>query len=696
VRVEGALEVAFTRSPFAHARVVSLDLSRARAMRGVRAVITGADVRPARLGRRLQDWPVLAWDRVRFVGDRVAAVAADTVAQAEAAAGAIDVTYGELPAVFDPDAALAAGAPILHPDAAEYRYIRGGTRDAVPHPNVQGVVRHEHGDVDAGFRAAAGVYEHTFEVARVFPGALEPRASVVWIDGDVITIASTNKSPFSLREQMASGLQLPAEQIVIDAGYIGGDFGGKGLSIDEYALVFLARVTGRPVRTVTRYSDEMRATTARNSGRLRLRTGVDAEGRILAHEARIVLNGGAYAAGQPNVRLVPGEALATLAGYEIPAARLEATTVYTNIVPGGNARAPGQPQASFAGESHLDLIARAMRIDPIELRLRNAIKDGGTDIHGRHWDGSLVPDVLERLRRESGWGEPKTRPGHGRGVALGARQSPGGTLASSVVVSVTPSARVEVFTSISDQGGGAHTMFQRIAAAELGLPLDRVVVRRGTTADAPNEAGVGGSRVTPVVGGAVMAGARSLRERLGQLAPGLPIEKQIERAAATGDVRVEGRYEHPPGKHSTYAYAVDVDVDTETGALKVTDCLLVADIGTVINPLALRGQLVGALVQGFGQGVMEELRIEDGVVTTAQLGDYKMPTIADVPRVRVVLLTGDPGDGPFGAKSVGELANPGLAPAIANAVEDAVGVRIATLPITAEKVHAALARRRTG
>ncbi|MBI4171285.1 MAG: xanthine dehydrogenase family protein molybdopterin-binding subunit [Actinobacteria bacterium] len=691
VRVEGALQVAFLRGPLPHARITSVDPARALAMPGVRAVITGADVRPARLGRRLQDWPVLAWDRVRFVGDRVAAVAAETVAQAEAAAAAIEVGYEELPAVFDPEAALAPDAPILHADAAAYRYLKG-TREPVPHPNVQGVSRYEHGDVEAGFAAAAHVFEHAFDVARVFPGALEPRASVVWLAGDTINVVSTNKSPFALRDHMASGLDVPAERIVIDAGYIGGDFGGKGLSIDEYALTFLARITGRPVRTVTRYLDEMRATTTRNGGRIVLRTGVDASGRIVAHEGRVVLNGGAYAAGQPNVRLVPAEATMTLAGYRVPNARVEAMTVYTNVVPGGNARAPGQPQASFAGESHIDLIARALRIDPLELRLRNAIRPGDEDLRGHRWERSMMVPVIETLRREARWGTPLP-PGRGRGMAIGARQSPGGVLSSSVLVGVTPGAEVEVVTSISDQGGGAHTMLQRIVAAELAVPIDRVVVRRGTTADTPPEAGVGGSRVTPVVGGAALAGARALRDRLAAIAPGLPLLEQIERAARGGGAQVRGTHQHAPGMHSTYAYAVEVEVDRETGEVHLRDCVLVADIGTVINPLALRGQLVGGFAQGLGQALMEEMRIEDGVVTNAGLGDYKMPTIADVPSVRVVLLTDDKGDGPFGAKSVGELTNPAVAPALANAIEDAVGVRVRSLPLTAEKVRAAIVAR---
>src|SRR5690349_17142753 len=191
-RIENALQVAFVRSPFAHARIRSVDAAAAKTMPGVRAVITGADTKPARLGRTLQDWPVLAWERVRFIGDRVAAVAAETLEQAEAAVAAIDVDYEELPAVFTPDDALAAGAPVLHPDSAEYKFLRG-TRDAVPHPNVQGAVVVQHGDVAAAFKAAARVFEHEFELARIFPGSLEPRSSLAWMEGDTLNVKSTNK-----------------------------------------------------------------------------------------------------------------------------------------------------------------------------------------------------------------------------------------------------------------------------------------------------------------------------------------------------------------------------------------------------------------------------------------------------------------------------------------------------------------------
>jgi CO/xanthine dehydrogenase Mo-binding subunit len=682
LRRDDMLHAAILRSPFAHARIASIDLSAARALPGVRAAIAGADVRPARIGRRVQDWPVLAWDRVRFVGDRVAAVAADTREIADEALARIAVEYEELPTVFDPDAALAADAPLLHPDAAEEPVI-GGARPAVPHPNAQGYALHEHGDVAAAFASAARVFEHVFDVPRVFQAFLEPRAALVWLEGETVRVITTNKAPFGLRDQMALTLGVPKERIVLETHSIGGDFGGKGLSPDEHVLYFLARASGRPVKIVSRYADEMRATNTRHAARIRLRTGVDAEGRIVAHDARVVFDGGAYAAGKPVATLLPGEALATLGGYRVPAARVEAISVYTNTVPAGHMRAPGQPQNTFAAESHVDLIAREMGIDPLEMRMRNAIHAGDVDIHGHEWHASAIPEVLETLRREMG---PRTE-GTGRGFALGARGTGRGK--ASVRLTVTPDAHVEIFTGVSDQGGGAHTMMQRVVAAELGIPAERVRLRRGPTDQTPFDPGVGGSRVTPVVGGATLIAARALGERLERIDPAGSALGRLERAA-TENMSVTGEIDLASSGHSSYAYAVDVRVDRETGVIRIADALLVADVGTVINPVALHGQLVGAYAYGLGQALFEEMRLEDGVVVNPNLSDYKLPTIADVPPVRVILVTDDKGPGPFGAKSVGELANPGIAPAIANAIDDAVGARVTSLPLAAEKILAAL------
>ena len=471
----GALQSAFVRSPYPHARIRAVDTTRARALPGVRAVLTGADVVGARLGRRLQDWPVLCWDRVLFVGDRVAAVAADTRAIAEEAVRLIDVDYEELPAVLDMDAALRADAPVLHPEAATYRFLEGrGPRPSGPHPNHQGHVSESHGgDVDAAFASAARIFEHEFTTPRIHQAALEPHVAVVWLEADRVHVRSTNKAPFNLRDQMAAGLGLPPERIVVDNGTIGGDFGGKGLSTDEYVLYFLAKATGRPVRAVTRYADELATTNPRHASRIRLKTGVDADGRIVAHESVSLFDGGAYAAGKPTPRLMVEGGVQTLEGYRVPVSRHDASTVYTNQVPGGHMRAPGQPQNVFASESHLDLIARELGIAPLEFRRRNAARAGDPVTSGTPWHGPDLVGLLDRAASEIG-ADRKRGPGRGVGFALGVRHV--GTGSATISLRVARDGSIEATTGVGEQGGGQHTLIQRIVAATLAV--DPAIVDR--------------------------------------------------------------------------------------------------------------------------------------------------------------------------------------------------------------------------
>lgn len=684
-----ALEVAFARSPHPHARITSIDTAEAEGMPGVFAVVTGRDLRPLRLGRRLQDWPPLAWDRVRMVGERVAAVAAETRDQAVAASLAIDVRYEVFDPLLDMRKALLDDAPILHPDRAEYTYL-GGDEPARSHHNIQGQITVAHGDVDAAKAASGAAFEHTFSVPKALAGYLEPRACMAWMDQDRLHILTTNKSPFRLRDQMAVAFGIPEESIVVETGAIGGDFGGKGLSVDEYVLAHLARTTGRRFRTVTGFADDMSTTSTRHAAEIRLRSTVDTDGRFLSHEVSVLVDGGAYAAGKPNPDLTPAKIHVGLSGYRVPTARLEATTVYTNTVPGGNARSPGQPQSVFAAESHVDLIATAMNIDPLELRLRNAIEDGQTDVAGSRWATSSMTTTLEALRREME--QRPIRADHSRGIAAGARAVAAGV--GSVTMAVTTDGDVSVATGIADQGGGGPTMLRRVVADRLAVDVERVVVRLGHTGQALWDKGVGGSRVTPIVGGAALAGATAIKTRLDEIAPGRATEEQLAIAAEDGGFEVVGEFDHPAGVRSTAACCVDLAVDEETGAISVDHILVIADVGTVINPLGARGQLVGGIANGLGYALMEELVVEDGGVLTPNLSEYKIPTIKDMPDVDVVLLEDDKGPGPFGAKSAGELSNYLIAPAIANAVHRACGVRITSLPITAEKVHAALHHRR--
>ncbi len=720
----GMLWAAFRRSDAAHARIVSIDVSAAKALPGVHAVLTGADIGGVRFGRRLLDQPILATDVVRFVGERVAAVAAETREIAEEAAQLIEVEYEELPAVTSIEEALRDDAPILHPEAASYVYL-GGDRPPVPHPNVQGhrVVAHDDDQLERIFAEAPHVFEHTFRTPRQHHGYIEPHASLVWIgEDDVVHVVTTNKAPFTLRNQMSEVLGLPAARIDVDAAFIGGDFGGKGYSPDEYPCYFLARATGRPVKAVMSYVEELAAANPRHAAVVRLRTATDADGRFLAHEARTLFDGGAYAAAKPLPQLNLAGGSQTLAPYRVPAVRIEVTSVYTTMVPAGHMRAPGEVQALFAGESHVDLIARELGIDPIELRRRNLVRPGEVGATGDRPREARGPELLDAIASATSW-ERTRPPNRGRGMAIGLRHV--GTGKVNLSVRFDAGGTITVVTGLPDQGGGGHTVIQRVLAATASVSPERIRVERRSTASAPFDSGVGGSRTTHVGSQAAARAGMALRQALEEAAArtlGEGTERialvddwlvgedgrnrvSLGEAAASlvgeaGAIEVDGRFEagahghDEPGDYDYGAYAVEVEVDPETGTVTVVDAVLVADVGTVVNPVAHQGQLVGGFAFGFGGAVLEELGIdESGRVTTLNLGDYKLPTAMDVPPLRVILLPTTVGPGAFGTKMAGELSNTAVAPAIANAIHDAVGVRLFELPLTAERVRRALLAR---
>lgn len=720
-RMAGALWAAFLNSQVPHGRIRSIDASRARTLPGVRAVLTGADIEGVRFGRRLQDRPVLAWDRVLFVGDRLAAVAADTLEAAEAAVAAIEVDIEELESVFDLESATLDDAPVLHPDADGYAYL-GGTRPAVSHPNVQGRTLKQRGeaDIEAVFARAAHVFEHEFTTPRQHSGYIEPHATLVWIDdAGVVHVVTTNKTPFSLRSQMATSLGLPPAQIEIEAGAIGGDFGGKGYSIDEFACYYLAKATGRPVRAVTRYAEELSALNVRHAARLRLKTAVDADGRLLAHRADVLFDGGAYASAKPLPHLMLASGNATMSPYRIPNVRIEARTIYTNTVPAGHMRSPGEVQALFAGESHLDAIARELGVDPIEFRLRNVVRDGEVGTLGVHFREARGAEVLEGVRSAMDWERPLPT-GHGRGVAFGVRHVGGGAI--SLALRLGSDGQIEVLTGLPDQGGGQTMVIKRVLALVASIDASRISVIRRTTAGAPNDPGVGGSRVTHIASRAAEVLGYQLRdwldERLPRALPDAPAGAELRNDAivdpATGrvllgfdelasrlvptgepleltaqfDAGTHGPDE--PGDNDFAACAVEVSVDPDTGTISILDAVFVLDVGTIINPVAHAGQIDGGFAFGVGAALMEELIVEDGVMAGLSLGETRLPTIRDVPTLRQVLLPTTVGPGAFGAKMAGELSNAPVAPAIANAVADALGIRPTELPLTPERILAAI------
>jgi CO/xanthine dehydrogenase Mo-binding subunit len=721
----GTLFAGFFGSPVPRARIRSVDVSRARELPGVHAVLTGADIGLVRFGRRLLDLPVLAVDEVRFIGDRIAAVAAESREIVEEALRLIEVDLEELPAVFDTREALQPDAPILHERAAEYRYL-GGTRPPVPHPNVQGHVHVERGegDIDAIFASAPHVYEHTFRTPRQHHGFIEPHAALVWIDAaETVHIITTNKAPFSLRGQMAAALDLDPEKLDIASYYIGGDFGGKGYSTDEYGCYFLARATGRPIKAVRRYVDEITSTNTRHSSSIRLRTAVDAEGHLLAHEAEVLFDGGAYAAAKPLAHLVVNGGLAGIAPYRVPQTRIDVKTVYTNSVPAGHMRSPGEVQAIFAGESHLDMIATELGIDPLEFRLRNVVRDGDRGPIGEFFREPRAVAILEALREATRWDSDPLPPGRGWGLGLAVRHVGGGKL--SLPMRLESDGRIVVSITLPDQGNGATTVIRRVVAAVLSVDPERIVIDRGSTAGRPSDPGVGGSRVTHLGSQAASDGAHKLRERLEALAPAAlgvaegsvtlvddafrgatgvlaTFDEAAARLTAEGPIEVVGLYDasaphdaNEPADFNFVGYAIQADVDASTGQVTVVRAIMAVDVGTIFNPIAHQGQLDGGFVFGLGSAVMEELIVEGGQITTTSFADVKLETMADIPPLETVLLPTSIGPGAWGAKGIGELSNISVAPALANAIFAASGVRIRELPLTAERVFDALAERRT-
>jgi CO/xanthine dehydrogenase Mo-binding subunit len=676
VSLPGMLWGKLARSPLPHARIVRIVVDKARALPGVHAVLTAADIPPVLVGRRMHDMPLLAGDRVRFVGEPVAAVAAETPEVAEQAVSLIEVEYDELPAVFDPLEALGESAPILHADPGAY----AGAPKERPHPNVQSIQRHRDGDPERGFSQAARVFEHTFRTPRAHQGYLEPRASLVSLDGEGrVQVWTCNKTPFRLKAHLAEALQLPPERIRINPVPIGGDFGGKGFFTEVPLAYHLARTTGRPVKIVMSYTEELMAGCPRHPSVITLRTGVDPGGRILARTARAVFDGGAYAAfkPRPNVDLHGGHQAAGV--YRIPNLEVESVCVYTNNVPGGHARSPGEPQMIFAVESHTDMIAHALGINPADFRRRNLIGEGERLGTGHRVERVKAQATLAAALEAGGWKAPR-RPRTGRGLAMSQRFA--GLGDASARLRLEADGTLRLTTAIPDTGTGAHTVFRQIVAEVLRAPLERVVVTIGDTDAFESDAGVGGSRVTRVGGQAVYRAAVAMREALA--------------GGGARPLETEARFNATEAEAVTAfcAQVAEVEVDPETGQVSVLDMVTVHDAGRVINPLGHQGQIEGGLIQGLGLALMEEMRAEDGRISTLSLGDYKLPVIADAPPLTTVILEDPAGPGPFEAKAIGEMSISPVPAAIANAIFDACGVRLTELPLTAENIYFALQARR--
>ncbi len=708
----GALWGKVLHSPLPHARILNVDTSKALSLPGVKAVITATDMSPRLVGATLKDMPILARDRVRFVGEEIAAVAAVDKDVAEEVIGLIEVDYEELPTVFDPLDAIKPEAPTLHSDYASYE----GPRTKAPHlHNIQTLVRGGKGDVDQGFRESDQIFENTFRVQMVHQGYIEPYACTVEVDSEGrVAIWVCNQAFFKLRKVLAHYLGIEEKAINIYPSNMGGSFGAKDFLTHVPAAYYLSRMTGKPVKFVKSYNEELTANCPRHAAVVTLRTGVKKDGTLWAWEGKTYYNGGAYGAYKPNPEGSMSGAYMVAGSYRIPHTLMEGYCVYTNQVPGGYFRAPGEGQTLFAVESHMDMMAEALGMDPLQFRLLNALSEGDIRASGEPLRDPHALEVLRRVRQTSKWkyAPPGTRRKNGkllgRGVSLGDRHVGHGE--SSFELVLEKNGGLRLLSGVGDNGVGAYTMHRQVVSEVLHVDPDHVQIEVRDTSTAPYDQGIKGARGTHIEGQAAHLASTSLMEKLCDFAAsswdvnrdqvtwsnGFVVQKGIRKKrlglkdiakTSVEPIRGFGHFNgHKPDVYSFQSVVADVEVSEETGAVEVKRLYFVYDAGRIINPIIHQGQIEGGVVQGLGYGLTEEVLLDDGKVISGSLGDYKIFTIRDIPSLNTSLVQAKVGPGPFGAKSVAEAGVSILAPALVNAVYNATGVRIHEIPITSEKI----------
>jgi CO/xanthine dehydrogenase Mo-binding subunit len=704
VTLPGMLWGKLLRSPIPYGKIKRIDTSKATALPGVRAIVTGEDCTGLKIGRRLYDMPILADGVVRFIGEKVAAVAADDELIADEAVSLIEVEYEEIEPVLDPVEARKPGAPLIHPDVMNYKGLPKPLKEPA---NDFIYMTWGRGDIETGFRQAEIIVENTFTTPVVHHTYIEPHSCVVDTAADgSAKFWSCSKVPYGVREQVANALQIPQEKLVFNPVYIGGDFGGKGDFMDLAVVYLLSKKAERPVKLVMDYEEEFAAGNPRHASIVHVKTGVKKDGTIVAHHMNFIFDSGAYGAFKPNAFL-NGPHLSA-GPYNIPHVFIEEHMVYTNKIPCGHMRSPGDPQGFFANESQMDLVAKRLNMDPVKFRQKNFMHDGDVDPTGEEISYIKTDETLQKALEESGYHKAKPK-NVGRGVAL-VQWTPAGGVGT-VGITLDQQGMVTISSAMLDQGAGTYTVLSEIAAEELKIPLSHIRVQSLDTSQGKKDTGVGGSRATRVYGNAgyeaalkaVEAIKQAAAEQLGvsadqiTLAKGAALHPRMERRLSYSDIVkakgspivVEASYSDTSRVHaaSMCVQVAEVEVDPETGQLQLKKFTSSHNTGTVLNPLMHQGQIEGGAMMGIGYALMEQLIIGDGKVATTNFGEYKIPTTMDVPPFRSSVTERPQGAGPYNSMPIGETANIPVAAAIANAVDDACGVRITSLPITAEKIY---------
>jgi len=734
VNLPGMAHGKILRSPYAHARLVKVDASRAEKLPGVFAVITRDDqARLAMFGAAYKDQTIVAVDKVRYAGDPVAAVAAVDDATAEAALELIDVEYEELPAVTDLDAALASDAPLVHESAASGGELMGQRYEAPKEfagTNLCYRFSYAKGNVDEGFATSDHVFENTFTFPRVQHFSMEPHATVAQHEGDRLTMWAGTQEPFTLREHLADIFHLPLNRIRVIVPYVGGGYGGKLAVKTEPLAAALSWKAKRPVRLAHTIEESFKTVT-RHPARVTIKTGVTKDGKLVARQCLIHMETGAYADAGPRVTQKAG--YRCFGPYRFPHMKTDAYTVYTNTVPAGAYRGFGTLQVTWAYESQMDIIAEKLGLDPLEFRLKNLLKKGELYTPG---DTPVDCDLKAGLRQaaeEIGWGAkkktPSTNKATGRGLAVCMKDGGGTYKVSSAAVKMNADGSVVLLTGTVEVGQGARTALSQIVAEELAIPYDAVTVAQLDTDVTPYDVNTNASSSTVVMGLSVQRAAQDLKRQLLRHAARILKAKPAQVSLADGKIvagknrslafvelmqkvflsksgELIGRGAYQSIKSPKAALGsptnfweiswggAEVEVNLETGEIKLLKYVSLADVGQAIHPVLCEGQDEGGVMNAIGHSLMEEMIYKDGQLLNPNLVDYRVPTFDHLPKdFETILVESHNGPGPFGSKGTGEGGLLPVAAAIANAVYRATGMRLYDLPLTPEKVWRGLQER---
>ncbi|WP_432024787.1 molybdopterin-dependent oxidoreductase [Streptomyces parvus] len=730
VDVPGLLHMKLLRSPHPHARIVSIDTSAALRVPGVHLVLTHHDAPERLYSTARHEHPTedpddtrLLDDTVRYIGQRVAAVVADSEAAAEEGCRRIEVVYDQLPYVVDPEEAMAPGAPVIHDKGPESRIVR-------PENNVVGEVHGEVGSVEEGFAEADVVYEETFHTQRVQHASLETHGAVAWYEegedgAERLTVRSSTQTPFLTRRALCALFDLELKQVRVLAGRVGGGFGGKQEMLVEDIVALAVMRLRRPVKLEYTRPEQFYGATTRHPFTIRVRAGARADGTLTALQLRVVANTGAYGNHGPAVMFHSvGESMAV---YRAPHKKVDAYSVYTNSVPAGAFRGYGLGQVVFAVESVMDELARRTGVDPLVFRERNIIGPGEPMLspggeeedleiasYGLDQCLQVVRDAIGRYGDGPGDDVPEGwLVGQGTGMSMIATGPPGGHFADATV-KLLSDGTYDIAVGTAEFGNGTTTVHQQITAGALSTTVDRIVIRQSDTDVVRHDTGAFGSAGTVVAGKAVLRAADALAVRIlefaaGQLgaAPGdcrltvdavecagraISLKELFQAARAAGRaLSADGHWGGSPRSVAFNAQWFRLAVDPGTGEIRILRSVHAADAGKVMNPMQCRGQVEGGVAQALGATLFENVRVgERGEVTTAAFRRYRLPQYADVPRTEVHFMETSDAIGPLGAKSMSESPFNPVAPAFANALRDATGIRFTDLPLTRDRVWLAI------